>query len=168
MKRNQTQIRSLTFAAVLAALYTVLTLLSSLFGLSGGAVQLRLSESLTILPAICPAFLVPGAVSGLAVGCFLSNFITGCAVWDVLFGTLATLLGALGTAAMRKFPRLAWISPVLANTLIVPQILIAVYGAKEALWFLTLTVGIGELLSCGGLGLLVTYVWKRVFPKDRI
>ena len=87
----------ITQAALIAAMYTALTVLIAAFNLASGAVQVRLSEALTVLPVFTPA-----AVPGLFIGCFLSNLITGCALWDVLFGSLATLLGALGTRLSGK------------------------------------------------------------------
>ena len=72
-------------AAMIAALYVVLTFLASALGLASGSIQVRFSEALTILP-----FFTPAAVPGLAVGCLLSNVITGCALPDIIFGTLAT------------------------------------------------------------------------------
>ena len=82
----------LTQAAAIAALYFVLTWLASMLGLSSGAIQVRFSEALTILP-----FFTPAAIPGLFIGCLLSNFLTGAVVWDVVFGSIATLIGAVGT-----------------------------------------------------------------------
>ena len=87
----------LTQAAVIAAIYVVLTIFISAFNLASGAIQVRISEALTILP-----FFTPAAIPGLAIGCLLSNLLTGVAVYDVVFGSLATLLGAVGTYLLRK------------------------------------------------------------------
>ena len=87
----------LTQAAVIAAIYVVLTIFISAFNLASGAIQVRISEALTILP-----FFTPAAIPGLAIGCLLSNLLTGAAVYDVVFGSLATLLGAVGTYLLRK------------------------------------------------------------------
>ena len=92
---------------------------------------------------------------GLTVGCILANIITGCALWDVVFGSLATLIGAAGTYLLRKKPLLAWIPPVLSNAIIVPIVLQKVYGVPDSFWYLMLTVGAGEVIACGILGLLL-------------
>ena len=155
MNRNKTL--QLANAGLIAALYVVLTWIANLLGLASGAIQVRLSEALTILPVFTAS-----AVPGLTVGCVLANLLTGCAAWDVVFGSLATLIGAVGTRMMRKTPQLAWIPPVVANVAIVPIVLMKVYGAEEAWWFLALTVGAGELISCGLLGLLVWRAGQRI------
>lgn len=154
MKRNRALFVSQ--AAVIAALYVVLTLISNLFGLSSGMIQLRLSEALTILPVFTFS-----AVPGLFIGCILANLVTGCALWDVIFGSIATLIGALGTYYLRKHLPIALLSPVVANMLIVPHILSIVYGLEESIWFLMLTVGLGELASCVLLGLLLYHIIKK-------
>ena len=154
--RNNTA-KQVAFGGVIAALYVVLTMLAAALGLASGAIQIRLSEALTILPVFTAA-----AVPGLAVGCVLANLITGCAAWDVVFGSLTTLLGAVGTRLLKKKPLLAWIPPVISNMAIVPIVLMKVYGVEDAWWFLALTVGAGELISCGLLGLLVWRVGQRV------
>ena len=155
MKNNQT--RKIANAGLIAALYVVLTYVAASVGLASGVIQVRISEALTILPVFTAA-----AVPGLTVGCVLANLLTGCAAWDVVFGSLATLIGAVGTRMMRKTPQLAWIPPVVANVAIVPIVLMKVYGAEDAWWFLALTVGAGELISCGLLGLLVWRVGQRI------
>ena len=145
----------LVHAAVIAALYVVLTFLANLFGLSNYAIQVRFSEALTVLPLFTPA-----AVPGLAAGCLLANILTGCALPDILLGTLATLLGAVFTRLLRKHKWLAPIPPIAANTLIVPFVLRYVYGIRP-LWLSFVTVCIGELISCGLLGgLLISLLWK--------
>lgn len=159
LKHTHTKIRMMTYGALIAALYVALTYLAALLGLSSGIIQLRFAEALTVLPAIVPAIYAPGSVIGLFIGCILANTLTGAVIWDIVFGSLATLIGALGTWLLRRVPRigtiLAWIPPALANTVIVPFVLQKAYGVEDALWFLFLTVGIGEILSCGVLGTLL-------------
>ena len=159
MNRNKSL--QLANAGMIAALYVALTWIANLAGLASGAIQVRLSEALTILPVFTTA-----AVPGLTVGCVLANLLTGCAAWDVVFGSLATLIGAVGTRLLRNKPMLAWIPPVVSNMAIVPVILIKVYGVPDAWWFLVLTVGAGEVISCGLLGLLLWKALKNV-PQIR-
>ena len=147
--KNNTAMK-LAFGGVIAALYVVLTLVANAFGLASGAIQVRISEALTILPVFTTA-----AVPGLTVGCVLANLITGCAPWDVVFGSLATLIGAAGTRLLKDHPYVAWIPPVVSNMAIVPIVLQQVYGVPDAWWYLVLTVGAGEVISCGILGLLL-------------
>ena len=154
MKKNR--VRNLTFGALIAALYVGLTFVSQVFGLASGAIQLRLSEALTILPVFCPA-----AVPGLAVGCLLANWLTGCALWDVIFGTVATLLGAIGTRLLKKHKLLAVLPPIAANTVIVPLLLRYVYELPDAMWYLVLTVFLGELISCGVFGTLLRKLLEK-------
>ena len=142
------KINFLTQAAMIAALYVVLTLAINAFGLASGAIQVRVSEALTILP-----YFTPAAIPGLFIGCLLSNTITGCALFDIIFGSIATLLGAVGTYLLRRHKWLAPVSPIIANTIIVPFVLSYVYGTPGTIPYLMLTVGIGEVLSCGVLGM---------------
>ncbi len=148
--------RSLTRGAAIAALYVVLTLVSASLGLAGGAIQLRLSEALCVLPYFCAE-----AVPGLAIGCFLANLITGAAPWDIFLGSLATLLGALGARLLRRWRFLVPLPTILANAAIIPPVLIFAYGAPEGYWFLLLTVSIGEILSVGVLGLPLLLVLEK-------
>ena len=154
MKKNTTQ--KVAFGGVIAALYVVLTMIAAAMGLASGAIQVRLSEALTILPVFTAA-----AVPGLTVGCVLANLITGCAAWDVVFGSLATLLGAAGTRLLKNKPLLAWIPPVVSNMAIVPIVLMKVYGVPDAWWYLALTVGAGEVIACGVLGMLLYHALKK-------
>lgn len=142
-------------AALIAALYVVLTLLANAMGLANYAVQVRFSEALTILP-----FFTPAAIPGITIGCFLSNIVTGCALPDILFGTLASLLGAVFTYLLRRNKWLAPIPPIVFNTAIIPFVLKYAYGI-EPLWFSFLTVCAGELISCGILGLMLLTVLNR-------
>ena len=154
---KHTNVQKITFGGVIAALYVVLTLVANAFGLASGAIQVRISEALTILPVFTAA-----AIPGLTVGCVLANIITGCLPWDIVFGSLATLIGAAGTRLLRKKPLLAWIPPVISNMAIIPVVLQKVYGVPDAWWYLVLTVGAGEVISCGVLGLLLYHSAKRI------
>ena len=103
----------------------------------------------------------PAAIPGLFIGCFLSHIFAGGVIWDILFGSLATLLGALGTYALKKHKYLAPLPPIIANTLIVPFVLRYAYSAPGSIGYFMLTVGAGEVISCGILGiLLITAVNK--------
>ena len=150
----------MTQGALIAALYVAFSFIAYSFGLSGNAVvQMRLSEMLTVLPAFMPA-----AIPGLAIGCLLTNLLTGCAVWDVIFGTLATLLGAIGTFLLRKNKWLAPLPPILANTMILPPVLATVYGGATIPVFI-LTVGLGEIVCCGILGEILVFFMKKYQSK---
>ena len=142
-------------AAMIAALYVVLTLIANALGLASQAVQLRFSEALTILP-----FFTPAAIPGLYIGCLLSNILTGCALPDIVFGSLATLLGALGTYALRRRKWMAPVPPIAANAIIIPPVILYAYGAGP-LWFNFITVTIGEILSCGVLGMLLLFALEK-------
>ena len=134
----------ITQGAVIAAIYVVLTYIVSLLGLTNGVIQVRLSEALTILPVFTPA-----AIPGLVVGCVISNILTGAVIWDVIFGSLATLIGAVGTYLLRKHHRILYpLPPIIANTVIVPLVLTYAYGVPDALWFSALTVCAGDVISC--------------------
>ncbi|MBR4720076.1 MAG: QueT transporter family protein [Lachnospiraceae bacterium] len=133
----------ITQAAVIAALYTALTVIAAGFNLASGMIQVRFSEALTVLP-----FFTPAAIPGLAIGCLLSNIITGCMLPDIIFGSLATLIGAVGSWYLRKNKFLVTIPPVISNCLIIPFILTYAYGIPGGIPLQMLTVGIGEVISC--------------------
>ena len=158
----------LTQAAAIAAIYVVLTFVANAFGLANHAIQVRFSEALTILP-----YFTPVAIPGLFVGCIISNILTGCMPLDVVFGSLATLIGAIGTYGIRQlsnclpstkrtsFKWLAPLPPIIANTIVVPQVLAYVYKFEGSILYFMLTVGIGELISCGLLGMLLLLSLKK-------
>ena len=136
-------------AAAIAAVYVVLTTVFAAF--SFGEVQVRISEALTILPAFTPA-----AIPGLFVGCIISNFLGGAILMDVIFGSIATLIGAVFTYKLRGSSKwLAPLPPIVANALIVPFTLFYGYGVNLPIPFMMLTVGIGEVVSCGVLGMIL-------------
>lgn len=158
---TQKKVTLITQAAMIAALYVVLTLIAGAFGLDHYAIQLRFSEALVILP-----FFTPAAIPGLFVGCLLSNILTGCIIWDIVFGSLATLLGAVGTWLLRKKSKwLAPFPPILANTLVVPFILAYAYRFEGSIPYFMLTVGLGEIISCGILGMLLLLTLEKYKSK---
>lgn len=159
MKRNKNTV-ALCRAAMIGALYTALTFLCGLLGLANMPVQLRLAEALCVLP-----FFMPEAILGLTVGCFLSNILVG-GVWaDVLFGTMATLLGALGTYAMRalrgKLRFLCVLPPILANSVIVPFVLKYAYGFGNTWFLLAAGVAAGEIVSVGIFGIVLMITLEK-------
>ena len=142
-------------AAFIAALYVVLTYVFSAF--ASGVIQVRVSEALTILPAFTPA-----AIPGLVIGCLLSNTLTGCVLLDIIFGSVATLIGALGSYALRRHTWLVPIPPIVSNMIIVPFVLRYAYGATDAFPFMIATVGAGEIISCYLLGMLLYGALKKM------
>ncbi len=146
--------------ALVGALYVVLTLVSSMFGLSSGVIQFRISEALCILPIF-----MPEAIPGLFIGCALSNLIAGGVFWDILFGSIATLIGAILARVLRKLPDkyiwLATLPTVFANAFIVPFVLIYAYGAPDSYLFIAFTVFIGEAVCATGLGTALYFALKN-------
>lgn len=149
MKQHRS-ILYLVQAAMIAAVYVVLTAAAAGFDLASGAVQVRFSEALTILP-----FFTPAAVPGLAVGCFAANLVTGSSIFDIVFGTLATLIGAVGTRILRKHRFLCTLPPVVSNALIIPFVLTYAYHIPGGVPFQMLTVGAGEIICCVIFGSLL-------------
>lgn len=171
MDNRKKQIRFIVEAGLIAALYAVLTYASSLWGLAYGEVQFRISEALTILPVFTPA-----AIPGLVIGCFLGNLGSPFGMADILCGTFATLMAAALTWALRdvrvkNLPCLAPLAPVAANALIV---------GLEISWFMpeglswtgfavsALSVGLGELVICYGLGLPLAVLLERTGIAKRL
>ncbi len=152
-------------AAIIAALYVVITYFVAAFNLASGAIQVRISEALTILPVFTPA-----AIPGLFIGCLLANTLTGAVIWDIIFGSLATLIATIGTYLLRKTKFLYTLPPVLSNAIIVPLVLQKAYGLEDAYWFLFLTVGLGEVISVCVLGFLLKNALSRyekvIFEQD--
>lgn len=152
MKENK--VVFLTQAALIAAVYVVLCVVFA--PISYGEVQVRVAEALVILP-----FFTPAAIPGLFVGCFLSNLIGGSIILDVVCGSLATLLGAVGSYYLRKSKILVLFPPIVANSLIVPFVLRYGYGVPLPIPFMMLTVGIGEVIAVAGLGSALLHVLMR-------
>ena len=147
--------RNLTQAAMIAAMYVVLTYLANAMGLANGAIQVRFSEALCVLP-----YFTASAVPGLFIGCVISNFLTGCALPDVIFGGVATLIGAVVTWKFRNNKWMAPVGPIISNAVIVPFVLLYAYGVKP-LCFSFVTVTIGEIISCGVLGMILLFALEK-------
>lgn len=151
-------------AALIAALYVVLTTVFSAF--ASGVIQVRISEALSFLP-----FFNAAAIPGLAIGCLISNTLAGGVPLDIIFGSIATFIGAVGAWAIGKaaknskhetlFAILATLPNVVANTLIVPWVLKFAYGAPEAVPFMMMTVGIGEFIASTLLGTIVILAFRK-------
>lgn len=159
MKKTNNHAMLLVHAAMIAALYVVLTFIANALGLASSVIQVRFSEALTILP-----YFTPAAIPGLFVGCLLSNVLTGCALPDIIFGSLATLIGAIFTRRLRRFKWLAPVPPIVANAVIVPFVLLYAYGIRP-LWFSFVTVTIGEIISCGVLGMILLVALQKYARK---
>ena len=152
MKDNK--VRFMAQAAMIAAVYVALTVVFA--PISFSEIQVRVAEALTILPVFTPA-----AIPGLFIGCLIGNIAGGALVPDIIFGSLATLIGAFGTWKLRRaHPFLAPVPSILANTVIVPFVLKYAYEVPLPVPFMMLTVGAGEILSCGVLGMLLYYALR--------
>lgn len=143
MKNKSTQF--LVQAAAIGAIYVVLTVLFA--PISFGEIQIRFAEALTILP-----YFTPAAVPGLFVGCIIANFLGGALPLDIIFGSIATLLGAYFSYKLRANKWLVALPPIIANAVIVPFVLHYGYGINLPIPLLMFTVGAGEIISCGVLG----------------
>ncbi len=144
----------ITEASAIAALYTVITI--AIGPLGSAAIQCRIPEAMCIL-----AIFTPAAIPGMTIGCLISNIATGCLWQDVLFGTLATLIGVIGARLLRRVWWLVPLPTVVANTIIVPLVLAYAYHAEEGIPFLMLTVGIGEVISAYVLGIVLYFALRK-------
>lgn len=167
MKKNgKTNVYYLSYAAIIAAVYVVLTI--SIAPFAWGPIQFRVSEMLCVLPLFTPA-----AIPGVTLGCLIANIMIGSPLPDIVFGSLATFIGALLTFILTKKARengretemkarvLAILPPILSNSIIIPFVLKYAYGLPDAVWFMAVTVGIGEVLAVGVLGNILITVLKR-------
>ena len=160
MKNRDPRVLRITQGAIIAALYVVLTLVFA--PISFGPVQVRIAEALCILPMFTPA-----AIPGLFIGCLIANLIGGGIILDVIFGSLATLIGAVLGYMLRSNRWLVPLPAVIANALIVPFVLRYGYGVVDvAIPVLMFQILIGEIAGCYVRGeLLCTGIQKNA---DRI
>lgn len=150
MKKKGMSVKFITQAAVIAAIYVVLVVIFNY--ISFGPVQFRIAEALTILP-----YFTPAAIPGLFVGCIIANILGGAIVWDVVFGSIATLIGAIGTYLLRKHK---WLAPV--PPIVVPFVLKFAYGSEGMFAMFFVTVGAGEIIVCGIIGMILLYALTPV------
>ena len=152
------QNRKLVFmaqAAMIAAAYVALTVVFAPFSFK--EIQVRIAEALTILPVFTPA-----AIPGLFIGCIIGNTLGGAVIPDIICGSLATLVGSFFTWKLRNVnPFLAPVPPIVANVLVVPFVLRFAYGVLLPIPLMMLTVGIGEIISCGVLGIILYYALRK-------
>ena len=139
MKKKGMSVKFITQAAVIAAIYVVLVVIFNY--ISFGPVQFRIAEALTILP-----YFTPAAIPGLFVGCIIANI----------------LGGAIGTYLLRKNKWLAPVPPIVANTIIVPFVLKFAYGSEGMFAMFFVTVGAGEIIVCGIIGMILLYALTPV------
>lgn len=146
----------ITEAAVIAAIYTVLVMVFNAF--SFGPIQVRVAEALTILP-----YFTPAAIPGVTLGCLLSAILTpGVHILDMIFGSLATLIAAILSYYVRRYKFLVPVPPIVANALIVPWVLRYAYNIPDAIPFMMLTVGFGEFIAAGILGMFLLFALNNV------
>ncbi len=144
-----------TQAAVIAAIYIVLV---TVFNYSSfGPVQFRVAEALTVLPCFTPA-----AIPGLAIGCFLSNLLNSADVLDIIFGSLATLIAAILSYRLRTYKLLVPVPPIVVNALVVPFILKYAYFEADPIPLMMASVGAGQLLAAGVIGLVLLFSLDKV------
>ena len=136
MKEKKT--RNLVHGSLIAAVYIVLIMVFR--PISFGPIQFRIAEALCVLP-----YFTPAAIPGLFVGCLISNLLGGAMLMDVIFGSLATLIGAIGSYLLRRNRYLVSLPPILANTLIIPWVLKFAYGSEDLVWYMMITIGISQV-----------------------
>ena len=149
--------RFIAQAGIIAAIYVALVLLFA--PISFNVIQFRIAEALAILP-----YFTPAGIPGVTIGCLIGNLIGMGEPLDIIFGTLATLIGAFGSYALRRNKGLVPIPPILSNTIIIPWVLRFAYGVPDAIPYLMLTVGIGEVLAIYVLGMILLLTLERL-PK---
>lgn len=154
MNKNREKILNLTYGAIIAALYVALSWVSEIFGLAHLVPQVRLSEALCVL-----AWFTPAAVPGLFIGCLIANLTMGCVIWDVIFGSLATLIGVyLGSKLKNRW--LVPIPTVISNSVIVPIVIYYCYmdGTGWGVYaFTALGVLAGEIVSAYAIGMVLLF-----------
>lgn len=155
--------RNITTIAAIAAIYAALTLMPGLSSFSFLSIQFRLSEVLTVLPIFTPL-----AIPGLTVGCFLANIFSPIGVPDTIFGTLATLIAALGSYFLRNKPKALAVTPAIFSNGIIIGWMITFFYDKPPARFISImlynmfTVALGETSVCFLLGLpFAVYIDKH-------
>lgn len=165
MNKTKKRIEYITYSAIISALYVALSWVSNILGLASYAVQLRLSEALC---ALC--YFTSAAAPGMFIGCLISNLTMSAQPLDIIFGSLATLVGAyLGTKIKNKY--LVPLPTVIANAIVVPFVVLFCYtsGVKSVGVYtvIALSVTAGEVLSAYVLGILLLMAIdkRKIFKK---
>ncbi len=149
-------------AALLAAIYSALTIVLGSFGY--GPIQFRIAEALTVLPAV-----MPSAIPGLFIGCILANWFGGFGMIDIIFGSLATLLAGFSTYLLRKYRFLFPLPPVIFNAIIVGAYVYILYDNSYSMALTMLFIGISEFIICYALGLpLISFIKKNRVLKNAL
>ena len=164
-KCRNTLVEKIVMPSVIAAIYVVLTAISGLFGLSYYGVQFRISEALTILPVFSPY-----AITGLTLGCFISNFASPLGIIDIVFGTLSTFFSAVLTRklafiTLKKVPILAPLPPVIVGAIFVGAMLSFLLPKGFSFYYFiifALSVGAGQFAVCYGLGIPLFFIIKKL------
>ena len=159
-QKNHAKVKYLCYAAIIAALYVALSLISGAFGLASGVIQVRISEALCVLP-----FFTPAAIPGVTIGGFIYNIIGSGEILDIVFGTLATLIGAIGARLLRKCKWVITIPTIAANALIIPFVLKFGFMLEDSVAFFMVTIFIGEFIAAGILGTLLLLALNKRFTK---
>lgn len=157
MNKNEASSKAVLFTvqgALIAAIYVALTI--PFAPIAFGPVQFRISEALVILP-----YFTPAAVPGVFIGCLISNLLGSGVVLDIVFGSLATLIGAVFSYLLRRHKFFVCVPPIVSNVLIIPWVLRIAYGAPDAIWWMMITVGIGEVLAVAVLGNALLFLLER-------
>lgn len=145
----------ITHSAVIAAIYIVLVFIFQLS--SFGPVQFRIAEALTILP-----YFTPAAIPGVTIGCLLSNLLFHADMLDIIFGTLATLIAAVLSYLLRRNKFLVPVPPIVVNAIVLPWIFKYAYFDTNPIPIMMLTVGAGQIISAGVLGMVLLFSLERV------
>ncbi len=159
--------KQLTSAALIAALYVILSFISGMFGLSSNLFQLRISDALCVLSALTPA-----GIWGVSIGCLLYNILSGGPIWDIIIGTAASFIGCLGVYGLSRisfvtkrgtlWPLLLPVPYILANTFLIPFVFILLGTFGNAYFVFALCIFAGEFFSCEIFG---TLLYIAVLPK---
>ena len=163
----KTRVKQMTYSAMIAAIYFILCFFQQDF--ASGAIQCRLSEGLTLLPLFFPE-----AILGVTFGCLIWNIMHGV-LYDVIFGTLATLIACILTYLIGKLVKndflrilLGGIPPIIINALVIPLVILFGYGETMSYGYLFLTIGLGQLIAVYVVGTIIYFPLKEIFKKISI
>ncbi len=148
-------VKYLVKAGLIAAIYVVLVLVFSFS--SFGPIQFRIAEALTVLP-----FFTSAAIPGIFVGCLIANLLGGAIIWDVVFGSLASLLAAYISYRLRKNEWLVPIPPIVINSVVIGIMLKYAYGFGDGLLVLMGSVFMGQFVAVYILGMVLLKALKPI------